>query len=165
MTYTATSHQTIAKVQGKAAMTRKVQPTTVTGRKAVLVQISWTDAPVIKTTVRKNFKISVLAMDTKNWTVIQRSMMNLKAGQVIHYTQSSEHPGYYYVTVVGESCTCVAGLYKQECHHQKDAVAFEASRVMEAVAQFSQEYEEKFSPQALAKWQAVQERVLVNLVA
>jgi len=106
----------------------KVEPTVISGRKAIVVQIPWTQAPVIKTTVRKAFKLSVLAKDTKNWTNIQRGLMTFKAGQVVHFTESSEHPGWYYITIVGESCTCTAGLYKQECHHQKDAVSFEARR-------------------------------------
>jgi hypothetical protein len=109
--------------------THKVQPTLIEGRKALLVQIDWTSAPVIRTTVRADFKLSVLAMDTRTWTPIQRGLMNLRVGQVIHYTQASKHPGWYYITIVGESCTCVAGLYKVECHHQKDAVAFETSRI------------------------------------
>lgn len=121
-----TSHQTIAAKHRNANYT--VQPTIVSNRKAIVVRLDWTDAKVVKTTVRKNFKLSVLAIDTKTWTPIQRSLMTLKAGQVIHFTQSSEHPGYYYITVVNESCTCTAGLYKQECHHQTDAVAFEARR-------------------------------------
>lgn len=154
MTQTATSRQTIAKVQGTAAMTRTIKPVLIQGRKALLVQINWSTAPIIKTTVRSNFKLSVLAMDTRNWTVIQRAMMTLKEGQVIHYTQASAHPGYYYVTIVGESCTCVAGLYKQECHHQTDAVAFETSRTPQ------EQYAE-----ATRQWQAAQERVVVNLVA
>jgi hypothetical protein len=123
-----TTRNAIAQSQGNR--NHKVQPTLVEGRKALVVKIDWTTAPVIRTTVRENFKLSVLAMDTRKWMPIQRGMMALRAGQVIHYTQSSQNAGYYYITIVAESCTCVAGLYKQECHHQKDAVAFEASRLV-----------------------------------
>jgi hypothetical protein len=140
-----TTRNTLA--QRNSNSNAKVPATLVEGRKAVVVRIDWTDAPVIKTTVRKNFRMSVLAMDTRTWMPLQRSMMSLTAGQVIHYTQSASHPGYYYITIVGESCTCVAGLYKQECHHQTDAVAFETTRT-DGVSR---------------KWQAGAERHFENL--
>jgi hypothetical protein len=125
----------------------KVPATLVEGRKALVVKIDWTSAPVIRTEVRKNFKLSVVAMDTRTWTPIQRGMMNIEAGLVVHYTQSTGHSGYYYVTIVGESCTCVAGLYGRGCHHQTDAVAFETTRT-DGVSR---------------KWQAEQERRFENL--
>src|SRR6266702_3523410 len=116
------SKSTINQIQSNRNI--KVQSTVVSNRKALVVQISWTDAKVIKTTIRSNFKMSVLAMDTKTWTPIQRGMMKFSAGQVVHFVASDDHPGYYYITIVGESCTCVAGLYKVQCHHKSDAEAF-----------------------------------------
>lgn len=124
-----TTRQSVAASQRNS--TFKVQPTVVSGRKALVVKLDWTTAPVVKTTIRRDFKLSILAMDTQKWTPIQRGMMLLKAGQTVHFTQSDDHPGYYYVTIVGESCTCTAGLYKQQCHHQREAASFEACRRME----------------------------------
>lgn len=110
----------------------KVQPVVVSGRKAITVQLDWTTAPVVKTTIRRDFKLFVVARDTQTWQPVQRGSMMLKAGQTVFFVASDDHPGYYYVTIVGVSCTCTAGLCRQECHHQKDAASFEARRKMEA---------------------------------
>ena len=126
-----TTRQSVTSRQRNANF--KVQPVVVSGRKALVVKLDWTSAPVVKTTIRRDFKLSVLAMDTQKWTPIQRGLMMLKVGQTVHFTQSAEHPGYYYVTIVGVSCTCTAGLYKQECHHQKDAASFESRRFAENI--------------------------------
>lgn len=135
-----TTRQSVAASQRNSNF--KVQSTVVSGRKALVVKLDWTTAPVVKTTIRCDFKLSILAMDTQKWTPIQRGMMSLKAGQVVHFTQSDDHPGYYYVTIVGESCTCTAGLYKQQCHHQREATSFESRRFADRIEVIAQEYRE-----------------------
>lgn len=114
--------------------TYKVQPVLLQGRKAITVQLDWTSAPIVKTTIRRDFKLFVVARDTQTWQPVQRGTMMLKAGQTVYFVQSDDHPGYYYITVLGESCTCTAGLYKQHCHHQDDAASFEARRQVKVVA-------------------------------
>lgn len=99
----------------------KVNRTVIEHRKCLVVKIDWTQAPVITTTVRSTFKLFVVAMDTETWTPIQRGPMVLSAGTKVCFVVSSDHPGYYYVVIVGESCTCTAGLYKKACHHQQVA--------------------------------------------
>jgi hypothetical protein len=102
----------------------------IQGRKCVVTQIDWTSAPIVKVTFLKDTRVFCQGRDTETWQPTgQRGFMTVKAGTTVHFTRTRTHAGYYYVTIIGESCTCTAGLYKVPCHHDSDAVVFDARKV------------------------------------
>jgi hypothetical protein len=123
---------------------------TIVGRKALVYQARWTKAPVIKTTINKDFKLHVYGVDVKVGDIVQRASIQLRAGQTIYFTRAETpvlaRQGYYYITVeenetiegapAGIGCTCVAGLqFDMHCHHHDDVAAFVARGIRTMVRQ------------------------------
>lgn len=103
----------------RASLDRYATRTVVSGRKAIIVHIDWTNAEIVHTTINREMRLFVQAHDSKTGALIQRGSMILHAGMRVHFVKSATFgDGAYYVVVAGESCTCTAGLNKQHCKHQ-----------------------------------------------
>jgi hypothetical protein len=126
------SHRQSLQAQMRRTNYRFATPT-ITNRKAIVVKITWTTAAVVKTTIRRDFKLQVYGIDVKVGDIVQHATVQFRAGQTIYFTRAETpglaRQGYYYITVeddetiegapIGIGCTCVAGLtFDQHCTHQ-----------------------------------------------